>query len=261
MSSSSSTALERLEATAPASYRTGPGGWLKALAERASRRLMPRFLEAGRKLLDRRIIAAYQRVRTQHEAELAAEILLSSQTVRIWIVNFELLATKHMVQKPSFADELEQRQAWVPVAIAPRLRLLRKIAAEFNRSSSPGRVSPTLALLLYRAASPAFHLAFDDTRLPASVRLAYYSHRKIFLHLWALNLASERRGLEVELIHPLTAALQNDLRLALGLAMGMPGAEAVEDEALDDIPDVVRLEIDDEQVAWNRYLKAARTLD
>jgi hypothetical protein len=191
-------------------------------------------------------------VATPRDAARAAEQLLTRWVVRQWILNFD------MVRRARAGRDILEHQPWIPEDLTPRLRVLSRCVDAFNRwaSAKPGVLPPSLSLLLEDSLTPNFHRAFDDGRLPASVRLAYYSHRTVGLHAVALFQAHDG-ALPSMVVPSVVDALRTDVRRALGLALGIPGVEGVREQLHVDLDDVEILDLDAEQAAWYPYLSVA----
>ena len=197
---------------------------------------------------------AYREVVSERHAAAAAESLLSTSSIRMWLAHLGELQRRRR-PRPGAEREIP----WIRQEVSERMALLRRCVSAFNRwaPAQPGALPPSLTRLLSKAGTPSFHQSFDDPQIPASMRLAYYAHRTLDLHVLALGQAVDGK-LPSSIIEPVTEALRVNVGRALGLALGLPGVSHLRDEADLDLRDVEVLDIDEEESEWLECVRAAR---
>lgn len=242
----SSTALACVGQTLPAPYSHSRS--FRGLAERFVGAAISRLAFVGYKAFLAQVVRAYADVASARESAEVTEAMLRKYATRQWLVNLQYIARS----KPQTGEI-----AGAPDGYHSRLELLRECAVSFNlwEPPRPGAMPYALIFLFEKSGTPNFYHAFEDSRIAASIRNGYYAHWALALQLLALFLANAGE-LPSSVVEPITEALDQSLRKALGLALGLPGNDELRGSAESYDDDIEILDIDEEQAAWSKYLRS-----
>lgn len=204
--------------------------------------------------LAKQVYTAYKDIETQRDLEEAITSLLRSQAsaAAFWTLGTTIFLKTKLGEPVEEKSRKLSSSSGVPYNLLAQGNAMSECLQAFLRDKGKAK---SLSLLTEKAGTRKYSDAFDDRRIPASIRLSYRAHFAFGYHCIAATLAD--KGLLPRKIHGLAvSAAEESIQSALRLGLGLPGVDPndiAEKSGAHSLPEPMNLE--EEERLWEDYLQ------